>query len=318
MIKFVNCFEYLDEHGEVLDPLPDILDATSTMIYASSGTGKSRLMLDLVVHGLEGRAWAGREWSTKLERVAILATDGGGQRNTVELIRSAIKADVLSRETAARIVCSQVTVAELSEATTAALETGPSLLVVDTSSSAVGDDINSNAEAAKFRVAVLDPAERRRVPVLLLHHTGKGDGFGGRARTPIGSQAWMANCRNRMFVYRTGGGRLVAEMMPRYAAEFDFYLDDAGPLGTYAAEQPNKETRERDRLDTDSASIAIAEWAVENVSTSNMSEASRMISKQFPFLKASTVRDYLKNRTKFARFLDIDGVVWSLKGDQVA
>jgi hypothetical protein len=192
--------ETIQDQEWIVDDL--VPESSMGMIFGASGTFKSFLAIDLAMHVIGNRPWAGLE--TSGGPVLYVAAEGAGVLH--RRVQAWCKVHGIALPDDLFICHDQLNLSDddqvdrLAEAITA-LSNSPRLIVIDTMAQSFDGDENSSRDISAF----LRTLKRKiQAPfgatVIVIHHTGHAD----RSR-PRGSSALEANLDFMMFASRPEG-----------------------------------------------------------------------------------------------------------------
>lgn len=170
-----------------------VLPATGIgVLFGPSGGGKSFAVIDVALHIASGRDWHGRQ--TKRSG-AVIYVCGEGQQGVGNRLRAWAKHNAVDLD-AVPVYVTRVPVRFLDPASTTALlnaiaDTAEAagdvaLIVIDTLNRNFGDgDENTTKDMTRFVDAVTDVQKQLDTTMLIVHHTGLGDGERARGSSAL-------------------------------------------------------------------------------------------------------------------------------------
>jgi len=291
-----------------------VLHSTTTLLFGSSGVGKSRLIAELVSSAVNGTPWCERQWNRKVDRVALVCTDAGAHREYGEYIRRT----GLSRQYGKSIDVYNLELAPSDERWTEladeVLSFRPKLIVLDNITEAIRGSVNDD-------LAVTEVFKNLRkfgdVPLLIAAHTSKPspDNPSRRNRTPLGSVAFSNLSRSKLHIregYASDNADVTIEAKPRESAPYELHLTvtDDGRLvyASTSSAEGIQAGRKRQRRDTIARDRAIAEDVVANCRGMSDADISRYVARNYPKLTGAKnpereIAKWLSQGRKFAALL---------------
>lgn len=199
--------DMLREGEKPRDFLPGVIAETTTLVYGLPTEGKTSMLAAMLAGALDGRQWAGRSWIRPVRRIFIMATDKDGMQDYGKRIAAASESGRRDGEVGGWHINTRPTSAEWLSMARDCDAMDPDIVVLDNIGQAIplGTSIKDdetagyiNDQMELFRTG-LDGSKRRAV--IQVTHTPKlGGEFTRGSQTAIGSQYWMANNRNHVYV----------------------------------------------------------------------------------------------------------------------